>query len=311
MKHMRAMKLWQEGERDAESGNLAGAVRFWCEGFDHDSRVIQEPQHVDRVANEVRRADPHGYYATCLCAFMATGRQDTNAAPTMLDECISRGVPAAVVFYCRGNTRCWANQFQEAVEDFTRAIELDPSNIHLRAARGQAAQRGFGDDRDCREMAYQDFVAFSNAVERQDPYDDGLALVYYDLVALECLKSPSSSKMGVWWEKTQAAEKRRLNNFGPCAADSKVIAEQMMLAITTRTCHNCHQPGSEKLSKCSGCLSAAYCSRKCQNAHWKREHKSQCAAYQRGPSAGVNEKSPSPRPIGLSASEPTASCRFR
>ena len=48
----------------------------------------------------------------------------------------------------------------------------------------------------------------------------------------------------------------------------------------TKVCNNCSTPesseGTSKLSACARCGIAVYCSRDCQRAHWKANHKQHC-----------------------------------
>ncbi len=65
--------------------------------------------------------------------------------------------------------------------------------------------------------------------------------------------------------------------------DLELLRHAEMLAIT-RTgenlmCFNCSKPGLESsgaLKRCVKCTSALYCSKDCQNLHWKSAHKFIC-----------------------------------
>lgn len=73
----------------------------------------------------------------------------------------------------------------------------------------------------------------------------------------------------------------RTLNTTSCRESHLLSANLSLLLIAGSMCWACRTPhyDSHTLKKCSGCWKAMYCSAKCQEQHWKVEHKTQCKIF--------------------------------
>ena len=133
----------------------------------------------------------------------------------------------------------------------------------------------FGDPDDVHQIAfpslYEKFKTTSNAVQA-----DGAAFILIFEIKTRSgqyrhthfpIEEDSRGMQCIWRE-----------GFEKLTRTAERDGQAVLVSRTIHRCWNCGKTNaSVKLSKCSRCETARYCSRQCQKDHWK-EHKAECSA---------------------------------
>ena len=98
--------------------------------------------HAKEDLSETARIDPSGVFGLISRGTIACDKKQSEAAISSFSEAIRRHPKLGISYFMRGVCFHWLGQNQEAVQDFTKAIETSgssrPANAFLYQMRGEA-----------------------------------------------------------------------------------------------------------------------------------------------------------------------------
>lgn len=141
-----AIRQGADAARDRAEARRLGAGfadAYYNEGVRaYNQGQVEEAERMWRFALALQ---PFHSRAHVGVARLLLERRRYAEAAAELDEAIPIGCEDAELFYYRGNARMAAGRGEEALTDFSKAVELDPAEPSYYTARGLALQRTRGD----------------------------------------------------------------------------------------------------------------------------------------------------------------------
>jgi tetratricopeptide (TPR) repeat protein len=141
-----AIRQGADAARDRAEARRLGAGQadgYYNEGVRaYNQGRVEEAERMWRFAVDLQ---PFHSRAHVAIARLYLQRRQFVEAAVEFDQAIPIGSEDAELFYYRGNARIAAGRGEEALTDFSKAVELDPSEPMYYTARGLALQRVRGD----------------------------------------------------------------------------------------------------------------------------------------------------------------------
>eukprot|EP00741_Cyanophora_paradoxa_P011725 tig00020563_g11329.t1 len=277
-------------------GHFPAAIRALAECYKREEIVAQFPDFVVPMfmtaVEAILEENPNDVDALFVNAAMLMGSRSAEESANFATKCITLDPTQAGFYRLRGAMRSFAKQYDKAIRDFDKALEImanaaDPYRYDLLYLRATALFLSEGYGPRCEGKARQ---ALEEYIREAPPDERKVAEAHYQLCLrlLHELRDFDAAK--ATFERAKEAERRRLPVFPPIDADwpHKILARQAIELMERAprafrrdreesvSCAACGAEGPS-LKECGRCHAVSYCNADCQRAHWK-QHKKACKA---------------------------------